>query len=358
MLVVGRRLIPWVLHHVAHMGSRELFRLAVLATALAVAYGAAHLFDVSLALGAFFAGMVMSESPLSQRAAQETLPLRDAFAVLFFVSVGMLFNPATLVNSPWLVLATLAIILAGKSAAAYLIVRAFGHSNTTALTISASLAQIGEFSFILGELGVRLDLLPGEGRDLILAGAIISILLNPVIFAAVDRLARRAAATAAPDAPPAPPEPDAIEPTKLSNHTILIGYGRVGRLVAEALAAKARPFLVVEAGDQAIAGSRERKFETIVGNAATPEILAATNPAGASHLVVAIPEPFEAGQVVEQARKANPALNILARAHSDAEVEHLRSLGANTVIMGEREIARGMIEELDSLAGTGAPSAA
>jgi CPA2 family monovalent cation:H+ antiporter-2 len=358
MLVVGRRLIPWVLHHVAHMGSRELFRLAVLATALAVAYGAAHLFDVSLALGAFFAGMVMSESPLSQRAAQETLPLRDAFAVLFFVSVGMLFNPATLVNSPWLVLATLAIILAGKSAAAYLIVRAFGHSNTTALTISASLAQIGEFSFILGELGVRLDLLPGEGRDLILAGAIISILLNPVIFAAVDRLARRAAATAAPDAPPAPPEPDAIEPTKLSNHTILIGYGRVGRLVADALAAKARPFLVVEAGDQAIAGSRERKFETIVGNAATPEILAATNPAGASHLVVAIPEPFEAGQVVEQARKANPALNILARAHSDAEVEHLRSLGANTVIMGEREIARGMIEELDSLAGAGTPSAA
>ncbi len=355
MLVVGRRLIPWLLHHVAHWGSREMFRLAVLATALVVAYGAAHLFDVSLALGAFFAGMVMSESPLSQRAAQETLPLRDAFAVLFFVSVGMLFNPATLIDQPWLVLATLAIIVAGKSLAAYVIVRAFGHPGTTALTISACLAQIGEFSFILAEMGVRLGLLPDAGRDLILAGAILSILLNPVIFAAVDRINRRAAAAALPDAAPAPPEPDAIEPTKLSGHTILIGYGRVGRLVGDALIARGAPFVAVEAGDKAIAALRERKIEAIAGNAARPEILAATNPAGARNLVVAIPEPFEAGQVVEQARKANPSIRILARAHSDAEVEHLRSLGADTVIMGEREIARGMIEVLESAS---APNAA
>ncbi|MBA4270648.1 MAG: sodium:proton antiporter, partial [Methylobacterium sp.] len=189
MLVVGRRVIPWILHWVAHTGSRELFRLAVLAVALGVAFIAASLFGVSFALGAFFAGMILSESPLSQRAAEESLPLRDAFAVLFFVSVGMLFDPAILLRAPGPLLATLAIILVGKSLAAWLIVRAFGKSNGVALTISASLAQIGEFSFILAGLGVSLALLPPQGRDLILAGAILSILLNPVLFALVDRFA-------------------------------------------------------------------------------------------------------------------------------------------------------------------------
>ena len=188
MLIVGRRVIPWALHYVAHTGSRELFRLAVLAIALGVAYGAAELFGVSFALGAFFAGMIMSESELSQRAAEESLPLRDAFAVLFFVSVGMLFDPLTLLNDPLPILATLFIIMVGKSAAAFLIVRAFGHPTGTALMISASLAQIGEFSFILAELGVKLNLLPEQGRDLILVGAILSILLNPLAFAAAERM--------------------------------------------------------------------------------------------------------------------------------------------------------------------------
>ena len=191
MLIVGRRVIPWILHYIAHTGSRELFRLAVLAIALTVAFGSAKLFGVSLALGAFFAGMILSESALSQRAAQETLPLRDAFAVLFFVSVGMLFNPASLLREPWPLLATLFIIIVGKSVAAFLIVLAFRHPVGTALTISASLAQIGEFSFILAELGVKLNLLPTAGRDLILAGAILTIMLNPLIFAAVDWLSRR-----------------------------------------------------------------------------------------------------------------------------------------------------------------------
>ena len=188
MLVIGRRAIPWLLHYVAHTGSRELFRLAVLAIALGVAYGAAVLFDVSFALGAFFAGMILSESELSQRAANESLPLRDAFAVLFFVSVGMLFDPMILVREWGPVLATVAIVVIGKSAAAYAIVRAFRHSHSTALTISASLAQIGEFSFILAGLGVSLGLLPERGRDLILAGAIISILLNPLVFAMLDSM--------------------------------------------------------------------------------------------------------------------------------------------------------------------------
>ena len=191
MLIVGRRLIPWILHYIAHTGSRELFRLAVLAIALGVAFGSTKLFDVSLALGAFFAGMMLRESPLSQRAAQESLPLRDAFAVLFFVSVGMLFDPFSVIRDPWPLIATLLVIIIGKSLAAFLIVLAFRHPVATALTISASLAQIGEFSFILAELGFASKLLSKQARDLILAGAILSIMLNPLVFAGVDWLIAR-----------------------------------------------------------------------------------------------------------------------------------------------------------------------
>src|SRR4051794_12935474 len=211
MLLVGRRVIPWVLHHAAHTGSRELFRLSVYAVALGIAYGAAALFGVSFALGAFFAGMVLAESPLSQRATEEALPLRDAFAVLFFVSVGMLFDPGVLVRSPWTVLATVAIITIGKTIAAFVIVRAFGRPNATALTISASLAQIGEFSFILAGLGVGMGVLPTEERDLILAGAIISILLNPFLFVGFERLRSRLAPAPVP-AIAAPETPDVAKP--------------------------------------------------------------------------------------------------------------------------------------------------
>lgn len=187
MLVVGRRVIPWILERIAGTGSRELFTLAVLAIALGVAFGSAMLFGVSFALGAFFAGMLLNESELSHKAANDSLPLRDAFAVLFFVSVGMLFNPAILIEHPWQVLATAAIIMFGKSAAAFVIVRAFGHPTGTALTISASLAQIGEFAFIIAGLGVTLKILPPTGQALVLAGALISIMLNPVVFGLLDR---------------------------------------------------------------------------------------------------------------------------------------------------------------------------
>ena len=349
MLVVGRRLIPWVLHAIAHTGSRELFRLAVLSIALGVAFGAAKLFGVSFALGAFFAGMIMSESELSNRAAQETLPLRDAFSVLFFVAVGMLFNPASLLDDPLPIVATLFIIVIGKAAGAFLIVRAFGRPVGTALTISASLAQIGEFSFILAELSVQLGLLPEQGRDLILAGALLSIVLNPLAFIAVDwarrRLERGVSAETATVAPLA--EPDAPELTALTDHIVLVGYGRVGSMVGQSLLASGRPLLVIEDADAVAVISRAAGIETIVGNAAKTEILDAANPRQARHLVVAIPDAFEAGQVVEQARRANPGLLIVARAHSDAEVEHLTGLGANVVIMGEREIARGMIDEIE-----------
>lgn len=352
MLVVGRRMIPWMLHYIAHTGSRELFRLGVLTIALVVAFGAAKLFGVSLALGAFFAGMILSESPLSQRAAQESLPLRDAFAVLFFVSVGMLFDPASLLREPWPLLATLFIIIVGKSVAAFLIVIAFRHPPGTALTISASLAQIGEFSFILAELGVNLNLLPTAGRDLILAGAILSIMLNPLIFAAVDWLAPRLRGVDASGGAAQAATPDELlqrlKPTPLTDHTILVGYGRVGSIIADALAQKNKPFLVIEDAEDTLAKLRERNFETVTGNAARSEVLKSANLGGARYLLVAIPEAFEAGQIVQQARAANPGIKIIARAHSDAEVDHLKSLGADIVIMGEREIALGIIQNLST----------
>jgi monovalent cation:H+ antiporter-2, CPA2 family len=375
MLVVGRRVIPWVLHYIAHTGSRELFRLAVLALALGVAFGSAKLFGVSLALGAFFAGMVLAESELSHAAAQETLPLRDAFAVLFFVSVGMLFDPTSLWRDPLPMLAAVFIIVIGKSVAAFVIVRLFGHPVTTALLISASLAQIGEFSFILAELGVKLGLLPEAGRDLILGSAILSILLNPVVFNVFGRLRpllERVApvpvpaggpaipAEEAPSAEPAPaappaPEPTTLDepalPTALTDHVVLVGYGRVGSLIGVALQASGRPFVVIEDADQPLARLREAGIETIIGNAAVPEVLGLANLPAARQLAVAVPNAFEAGQIVAQARAANPGIAIIARAHSDAEVEHLRSLGADAVIMGEREIARGMAEAL--VAGEG-----
>jgi len=186
MLVVGKRLFPWLLWQIARTGSRELFTLCVIAAAVGIAYGSAELFGVSFALGAFFAGMVMRESPLSYRAAEESLPLRDAFSVLFFVSVGMLFDPGVLTRQPLQVITVVLIIIFGKSLAAFFLVLLFRYPLNTALTVSASLAQIGEFSFILANLGVSLGVLPTEGQSLILAGAIISIALNPLVFHAIE----------------------------------------------------------------------------------------------------------------------------------------------------------------------------
>lgn len=371
MLVIGRRVIPWVLHWVAHTGSRELFRLAVLAVALGVAYAAATLFGVSFALGAFFAGMILSESPLSQRAAEETLPLRDAFAVLFFVSVGMLFDPGILLRAPGPLIGTLAIILIGKSVAAWMIMRVFGRSQTAALTISASLAQIGEFSFILAGLGTALGILPAQGRDLILAGAILSILLNPVVFALAERLAPEAPVAkpkpatspeaetaAAPEPEPeAPPERD-ITPTGLDSHIVVVGYGRVGSLLGAGLLSQGAKLLVIEDNPDAVATAKRDGAELLVGNAADPEVLAAAAVGRAVRLFVAIPGSFEAGQVCEQARAENPALPIVARAHSDAEVAHLTKCGATLTIMGEAEIARAMLSLCQNLAECAKPAPA
>lgn len=332
MLLVGRRVIPAILHYIAHTGSRELFRLAVLSVALGTAFTAAYLFGVSIALGAFFAGMILSGSPLSQRAAEESLPLRDAFAVLFFVSVGMLFNPQVVATEPLALALTTAIVLAG-GIAAYLLLRMFGIGTAAALTIAVSLAQIGEFSFILADLGINLGVLSVKARDLILGASILSIFLNPLLFALARRHEASPNAATAPDVPkPAP------EPTRLINHAVLIGYGRVGRLIADGLKGLV-PLLVIEEG-----AVGDPNIEHTRGNAARADVLAAANLPAARLLFIAIPESFEAGQIVEQARRANPGLPIVARAHFDAEVTHLLAYGATQVVMGEREIASAMLQ--------------
>jgi CPA2 family monovalent cation:H+ antiporter-2 len=357
MLIIGRRVIPWILHYVAHTGSRELFRLSVLAIALGTAFGAAELFGVSFALGAFFAGMILSESELSHQAASETLPLRDAFAVLFFVSVGMLFDPMILIEDFGPVLATFLIIVIGKSAAAYAIVRLFRHPDATALTIAASLAQIGEFSFILAGLGVELRILPAEGRDLILAGAILSIMMNPFLFTLLDRwftkreivraqakaetdAAEQETIAAAAQAAAASREPLPVTP--LTDHVVLVGHGRVGKYISQKMASMGIPFLVIETNKEQVAELQQGSLDVIVGNAADPEIAAAANIRQARCLLVAIPDAFESGQVVDQARKLNPDLPIIVRAHSFAQEEHIMKLGATRIVMGEQEIARAM----------------
>ncbi len=364
MLVGGKRAIPWVLHYVAHTGSRELFRLCVLAIALGVAYGSAQLFDVSFALGAFFAGMILAESQLSQQAAQETLPLRDAFAVLFFVSVGMLFDPSILLREPGPAVATVLLIVLGNGAAATGMMLAHGYPLKTALTMGVTLSQIGEFSFILATLGVELKLMPSSARDLILAGAIVSIVINPLLFVLLDRLMpwlsareRREDAEAA-QPQPAPPEPELPEST-LVDHAVLIGCGRVGSLVAQALEDKRQPFLVIEERLDIVDRLRARGIEVIPGLASQEGVLKAANIARARWLISAIPSPFESGDLIERARAANPDLEIIARAHSDAEVEHFMRHGASLVIMGEREIARGLTEHiLDRIANGSGPAEA
>ena len=337
MLIVARRILPAVLHWVAHTGSRELFRLAVLAIALGVAFGAAVVFDVSFALGAFFAGMILGETQLSRRAAEETLPLRDAFAVLFFVSVGMLFDPRVLAEHPGPLVATVAIIVVGKAVAAYAIVRAFGHGSQTAMTIAASLAQIGEFSFILAGLGVGLKVMPEEARDLILAGSILSILFNPLFFTlAVRRM--RADALAEVEA--------AVEalPEAAPSRTVLIGYGRVGSHIGELLCGKGEVLTVIEDQKDRAAAAGEAGAVVIVGNAASETVLRQAGLDSASTLLIAIPEGVEAGAIVRRARAINPKLVIVARAHSDEEVTDIVRHGADHVVMAERETAARMAE--------------
>ncbi|MBK4715729.1 YbaL family putative K(+) efflux transporter [Tenebrionibacter intestinalis] len=347
MMLVGRRLVPWILSRSAATGSRELFTLSVLALALGIAMGAVELFDVSFALGAFFAGMVLNESELSHRAAHDTLPLRDAFAVLFFVSVGMLFDPRILMNQPLAVLATLAIIIFGKSVAAFLLVRMFGHSQRTALTIAASLAQIGEFAFILAGLGMSIGLLPQAGQNLVLAGAILSIMLNPVVFALLERFLKKNETLEEQTLEEAIEDEKQV-PVDICNHALLVGFGRVGSLLGQRLIDQGVPLVVIETSRNRVDELRERGIRAVLGNAANEEIMTLAHLDCARWLLLTIPNGYEAGEIVAAAREKNPHIEIIARAHYDDEVNYITERGANQVVMGEREIANTMLTLLET----------
>ncbi len=348
MLIVGKRVFPWLLWHVASTNSNELFILSVISVAIGIAYGSAMLFGVSFALGAFFAGMVMRESDLSHRAAQESLPLRDAFSVLFFVSVGMLFDPNVLIEQPLRVLFTLMIIIIGKSLAAFLLVLAFRYPLNTALTVSASLAQIGEFSFILAALGVSLGLLPLEAQSLILAGAFISITLNPLVFQVIEpaqawirsrsKLARILERTDDPLAE----LPMTVASSYVTNHIVLVGYGRVGRHIGEALAEQGLALVVAEQNRETVEGLRKRGIHAVAGDASEPSVLIQTHIARANMLVIAVPDALRARRMIETARMLNPPIEIIVRTHNEEEAALLRKESGGMVFIGEHELALSM----------------
>ncbi len=362
-LVVGRRLLPRFLWLVASTGSRELFTLAVISAAVGVATASAALFSVSFALGAFFAGMMMRESALSHRAAEETLPFRDAFSVLFFVSVGMLLDPQILVREPLKVAAVVAIIMFGKTAAAVGLVLALRYPLNTALTVGASLAQIGEFSFILAGLGVTLGLLPPEGLSLILAGALISISLNSMVFTAIEPVqawirARSSVARALERSDdPLAELPATVDQASLSGHVVLVGYGRVGRRIADALTAQGIPHVVAEQNRDFVEGLRVRNIPAVTGDASEPAVLIQAHVARASVLVIATPDTLPMRKMVEIARTLNPGIATVLRAHSDEEAAMLRQEGLGEVFMGEHQLALAMTEHVRERMGAGAGQA-
>ena len=355
MLVVGKRVIPWILERTAAVGSRELFTLAVLAIALGVAFVSTAVFDVSFALGAFLAGVMLNGSRLSHEAANDSMPMRDAFAVLFFVAVGMLFDPHVLIEQPLAIAAAFLIITVGKSFGAWLIVRMFRYPNETALTIAVALAQIGEFSFILASVGVSIGVLSEDARNLILASAMLSMIANPMLFVALDRwIARREAQKAKVDkAREDTIKMDDTVPDRESipagDHIILVGYGKVGSRVARGLREHDMPLVLIDSDRDHCIEARKLGIPSIWGNAVSAEVLNDANLQTARILLIAISQALEAGPIVRLAREVNPGLAILARAHSDEEVTYLHKAGADATIMGESEIARSMCDSVESL---------
>lgn len=368
MFYVGRRVVPWLLEQVARLGSRELFTLAVLVTALGVGSVAAGLFDVSFALGAFFAGAVISESELSARAAADALPMQDAFAVLFFVSVGMLFEPAVLVERSVEIFAIVALVVLWKSLLAFGLVRLLGETRRTALLVGASLGQIGEFSFIVAALGVSLGLVTAEAQGVIVAAALIAIVVNgPVLSGAVavagrmrsthgateaalaqtERMTREmrvAGRRAVPTAPGVAEVPDLYTCDDMRDHMVLIGFGRVGTTIADAVARSGVRYVIVEEQERIVESLRERGVRAIGGDATRADVLERAGILTARLLVVTAPEPIRSRRIIEVARAINPGITVAVRTHSATEQvffeETLAGSGAaGLAVYAEREAA-------------------
>ena len=348
MLVAGRRFVPRLLWTIARTGSRELFTLCVVAAAVSIAYAAASLFEVSFALGAFFAGVVMRESDFSHRAAEESLPLREAFSVLFFVSVGMLFDPSVLIDNPLQVLAVSTLIVFINPLAAATIVVVFRYPLNTALLVMAGLAQIGEFSFILAGLGVSLGLLPMEGQNLILAGAIISITLNQLVFSLVSpaltwiRSHSILAQKLERSNDPLAELPMSTDEKFLSGQVVLVGYGRVGQRIASTLTDKGIPFVVAEQNREIVERLRKRGFAAVSGNAADPAVLIQAHIARASMLVAAASNAFDVRQMIDTARTLNPEIEIIVRGIGEEEAALLAQETPSKIFLSEEELAKGM----------------
>jgi CPA2 family monovalent cation:H+ antiporter-2 len=345
MLIAGSRLIPRMLAAVARVGSRELFTLSVLATALCIALGAARLFGVSFALGAFLAGVVIAESDLSHQAAAEALPLQDAFAVLFFVSVGMVFDPRVLIERPVAVVVAASIAIVAKLLVSFALVLRARYPMHTALSVAAGVSQVGEFSFILAQLGLTYGVLPAEGQSLILAAAIISITLNPLAFAVVrplsDWMRRHPSLVRFMEAETLR-SAEVEEESGATGHVILVGYGRVGTTIGQALAREGIPFLVIDSDRMLVEHLRKRGLPAIFGDASRPGVLEHARVTGARMLVIAAPGAYQTRATVDAARRLNPGIDIVVRTHSAAEQQWLEERNVGTAVMGERELALGM----------------
>ena len=345
MMVVGRKFIPWVLWQIAKTGSRELFTLSILTASVGIAYGAAAVFDVSFALGAFFAGMVMRESKYAHRAATDSLPLQDAFSVLFFVGVGMMLDWRVILEEPWSILTMLAIIMIGKSLTAFCLVHFLRYPLHTSLNVGAALAQIGEFSFILAAQGIALGMTDQKMLSMVVASAILSIALNPLMFAMIPYVRRFSvryfawARAAAMLTDPYSVLPKETSRRMLMGQTILVGSGSVTRSVAKRLATDDVPFVCISEDKSFAEELREQKHAVISGDAADPMVLVQGHIVTAAQLMVIDIDPVKTLKIVEMAKQLNPELNIMARAGSRDEVEHLKQEGIANVYLDSESVS-------------------
>ncbi|EOR04501.1 cation:proton antiporter [Acinetobacter tandoii] len=348
MLIVGKRLVPLIMQFVARLGSRELFTLTVVAAAVSIAFGAYKVFGVSMALGAFFAGMVVKESDFSHRAEEETLPLREIFSILFFVSVGMLFDPRILWEQPEHVLAVVAIIMIGKTIAAMALVLFFRYPINTALTVGASLAQIGEFSFILATLGLSLKLLSLEGQNLILAGALISITLNSFIFSAIEPLQNwirersSLARLLERSGDPLAMLPDEVSQDYLRDQVVIVGHGEVGRRITKTLMAEDIKVVIAEENREIVENLREKGIAAVSGVATEPGVLIQAHIQHARLLVLSPMDIIDIHKIVDIAKTLNPQIQVLICAESKQEAEVIRKENIGDVYFAKEEMAKNM----------------